>query len=89
MNSGVILAYVTGFILVLVFARLFLKPLKVVMKLVLNTVLGALVLLLANLIGGLFGFRIALNVYTSFIVGVLGIPGFILLVILKLLFGTV
>jgi len=88
-NSGVILAYVAGFILVLVFARLFLKPLKVVMKLVLNTVLGALVLLLANLIGGLFGFRIALNVYTSFIVGVLGIPGFILLVILKLLFGTV
>jgi inhibitor of the pro-sigma K processing machinery len=59
------------------------------MRLVLNAVLGALALLLANWIGGMFGFHIAFNVYTAFIVGTLGIPGFVLLVILKLLFGIV
>lgn len=83
------MAFAAGFILLLVFSGLFLRPLKVVMKLVLNTLLGALALLLANLIGGLAGFHIAVNVYTAFIVGVLGIPGFVLLVILKLLFGIV
>jgi len=83
------MAFAAGFILLLVFSGLFLRPLKVVMKLVLNTLLGALALLLANLIGGLAGFHIAFNVYTAFIVGVLGIPGFVLLVILKLLFGIV
>ncbi|NMA34126.1 MAG: pro-sigmaK processing inhibitor BofA [Clostridiaceae bacterium] len=85
----VILAFMAGLILMFILVRLFLKPLKVVMKLVLNALLGALALLIANWIGGLFGFHIALNVYTAFIVGTLGIPGFILLVILKLLFGIV
>jgi inhibitor of the pro-sigma K processing machinery len=75
----VILAFMAGLILMFILVRLFLKPLKVVMKLVLNALLGALALLIANWIGGLFGFHIALNVY----------PGFILLVILKLLFGIV
>lgn len=84
-----VLAYAAGLMVLLVFAGLFLKPIRVVMKLVLNTLLGALALFLANLIGGPAGFRIALNVYTAFIVGVLGIPGFVLLVILKLLFGIV
>lgn len=84
-----VLAYAAGLMVLLVFAGLFLKPIRVVMKLVLNTLLGALALLLANLIGVPAGFRIALNVYTAFIVGVLGIPGFVLLVILKLLFGIV
>jgi inhibitor of the pro-sigma K processing machinery len=85
----IILAYAAGLILMLVLVRLFLKPLKVVMKLVLNALLGALALLIANWIGGLFGFHIAFNVYTAFIVGTLGVPGFILLVLLKLLFGVV
>lgn len=89
MGPEVILAFMAGLILMFILVRLFLKPLKVVMKLVLNALLGALALLIANWIGGLFGFHIALNVYTAFIVGTLGIPGFILLVILKLLFGIV
>lgn len=89
MGPEIILAYAAGLILMLVLVRLFLKPLKVVMKLVLNALLGALALLIANWIGGLFGFHIAFNVYTAFIVGTLGVPGFILLVLLKLLFGVV
>ncbi len=87
MDYGVILAFAAGIILMIVLGRLFLAPLKVVLKLALNALLGAVALLLVNWIGGLFGFHIAFNIYTAFIVGTLGIPGFILLVILKLLFG--
>ena len=40
-----------------------------------------------NLIGASFGFHIGLNIGTSILVGILGIPGAALLVILKLILG--
>ncbi len=86
-NFGVIIAYAVGIILLLILGRLLLTPLKVVMKLLLNVLLGAAAILLVNWIGSLIGFHIALNIYTAFIVGILGIPGFVLLVLLKLIFG--
>ena len=86
-DYGVILAYAVGIILLFVLGRLFLVPLKFLMKLLYNSLLGAIAILLVNYIGGLIGFHIAFNIYTAFIVGTLGIPGFILLVILKLVFG--
>ncbi|MGI6668222.1 MAG: pro-sigmaK processing inhibitor BofA family protein [Acetivibrionales bacterium] len=86
-DYGVILAYIIGIILLLVLGRLLFVPLKVVMKLVCNALIGAVVIFLVNLAGGLFGFRIAFNIYTAFIAGTLGVPGVILLVILTLVFG--
>ena len=52
---------------------------------VINIVVGGLLLLLVNYIGGNFGFVIPLNWITALIVGILGIPGLITLVVLKLL----
>lgn len=86
-DYGVVLAYIIGIILLLVLGRLLFVPLKVVMKLVYNALLGAAAIFLVNLAGGLFGFHVAFNIYTAFIVGALGIPGFILIVILKIIFG--
>jgi inhibitor of the pro-sigma K processing machinery len=80
------LAYIVGIILLFIFGRLFLTPLRTILKLVLNSLLGAAVILLANWAGGLFGFHMALNIFTAFIVGTLGVPGFILLAVLKLIF---
>lgn len=85
-DYGVILAYIIGIILLLILGRLLFVPLKVVMKLIYNALLGAVAIFLVNLIGGIFGFHMAFNIYTAFVVGILGIPGFILLVILKLIF---
>ncbi len=85
-DVGVVLAYAAGIILLLVFGRLFLAPVKVILKLALNSLLGAAAILLANWAGSIIGFHMALNIYTAFIVGTLGIPGFILLSILKLMF---
>ncbi len=86
-DYGVILAYGVGIILLFILGRIFIVPLKAVLKLVINALLGAVAILLINWVGGLIGFHIALNIYTAFIVGTLGIPGFVLLVILKLIFG--
>lgn len=42
---------------------------------------------LINLIGSLFSFHIGLNYITAILAGILGIPGVILLVILKIFLG--
>jgi inhibitor of the pro-sigma K processing machinery len=86
-NYSVILAYVVGIILLFILGRLLLIPVKVVLKLVYNALLGAIALIIVNYIGSLIGYHIAFNIITAFVVGTLGIPGFILLVILKLVFN--
>jgi inhibitor of the pro-sigma K processing machinery len=87
-DYGVILAYIAGIVLLFLLGRLLLVPLKIALKLVYNALLGAIAILLVNLAGSLVGFHIAFNIYTAFIVGTLGIPGFLLLIILKLIFGV-
>lgn len=56
---------------------------KLIKKLLINTVLGAVLLAVFNFIGIYFNFYIALNIYSALIIGVLGVPGLVLLIILK------
>jgi inhibitor of the pro-sigma K processing machinery len=86
-NYSVILAYAVGVILLFILGRVLLVPLKFVLRLTYNALLGAVCIIAVNFIGGFAGFHIAFNIFTAFIVGFLGIPGFILLVVLKLLFN--
>ena len=48
-----------------------------------NGVLGGVFLILFNLVGAQFNFTIPLNVISALIVGVLGIPGVLLLIITR------
>lgn len=56
-----------------------------ILKLIFNSILGGITILLINLIGGMWGFHIGLNFFTSILVGILGLPGAVCLVIIKLL----
>jgi len=56
---------------------------KFLKKLILNTMLGALLLAVINFIGIYFNFNIALNIYSALIIGILGVPGLVLLIFLK------
>ena len=85
MDIWVIFAYVLGLIALVIIIRLFLFPFKILMKLVYNALLGGIILVLFNLVGKLVGFTLALNVVSAFITGILGIPGVILLVALKII----
>jgi len=86
-NYSVILAYAVGIILLFIVGRLLLVPMKIVLKLVYNGLLGASALIVINYIGRLIDFHIAFNIVTTFTAGILGIPGVILLIILKMLFN--
>jgi inhibitor of the pro-sigma K processing machinery len=56
---------------------------KIFKKILINTILGAVLLAVINFVGIYFNFNIALNVYSALIIGILGVPGLILLILLK------
>ena len=53
-------------------------------KLIINSILGGVLIFLINQIGTSFGIHIGLNLVTSIFVGVFGIPGAILLIVMKI-----
>lgn len=67
--------------------RVFALAVKKVLKLVFNSILGGGLIYVINIIGSSFGFHIGLNLVTSITVGILGIPGAIALILIKLLIG--
>lgn len=74
---GLLLLYILGMILV--------WPLKKILKLIFNGILGGIALLIFNFIGGFFSLHIAINPLNAIIVGFLGVPGVILLLILQII----
>lgn len=86
MDRGlVIVAWIVGLIIVLALGKVMLLPLKVILKLLVNGILGGIAIIVINLIGQTIGFSIPLNIVSALVAGILGLPGIILLVILKLL----
>ena len=73
---------------IIVAAYLFLKllsaPLKLAIKLLLHAGLGFLLLLVEEIIGGFFDFSLGINFVNCLVAGILGIPGVIILVLIKL-----
>lgn len=61
--------------------RILLKPMKLLTKLLINTCFGFATLFLLNMLSDYTGFLFELNTTNAVIVGVLGLPGLILLLI--------
>lgn len=73
-------------IIVLLLAKFVLKVnTKRLIELIINILLGIVVIWLINKFGGSLGISIPLNFITALVVGVLGIPGVIILVLLNLI----
>ncbi|MDD4570560.1 MAG: pro-sigmaK processing inhibitor BofA family protein [Tepidanaerobacteraceae bacterium] len=82
-DYAAVLAYAFGLLMLYVVGRVLIMPLKIVLKLVYNALIGGIVLLILNFVGGYIGLYIALNPITALLVGFLGVPGIIMLLILK------
>ena len=82
-----LITYLACICFLFLFGKIFIVPIKKILKLVINSVLGGIAIFLINLIGGIWGFHIGLNVFTSILVGLLGLPGAVCLIIVKLLIG--
>ncbi len=84
-NQGVLIA-IFGILILLVAVKLFTAPMRWAFKAALNTALGFVGLFLFNLIGQSFGLSLGLNLLNAAVIGVLGLPGFELLLMLQWLF---
>jgi len=82
MNTLIIISCIC---MLFVLGRIFIVPIKWILKLIINSILGGILIWVINLVGGMWGFHIGLNLYTSLLVGFLGIPGVIVLILLKLI----
>lgn len=80
-----LLTYLACICFIFIFGRVFILPIKKILKLIINSILGGVVIFFINLIGANFGFHIGLNIFTSILVGILGLPGVVVLVITRLL----
>ena len=56
-----------------------------ILKLIFNSILGGILIYFINLIGIEWGLHIGLNIVTSVFVGLCGIPGAVLLLVLKII----
>lgn len=80
-----ILAYAASLLLLFVFCRIFIKPIKWMLKLLINGILGGLILAAVNFAGGFAGITVIINPLSSILSGLLGVPGVILVIILQYL----
>lgn len=79
------LSFFIAIVILFIVLKLIALPIKLIIKLMVNAFLGGLILFLINLVGAQFGFVLDINWLTSLIVGFLGVPGVIIVVILHFL----
>lgn len=63
-----ILIIISCICILFVIGKIFIVPIKWILKLVCNSILGGILIWIINLIGGVWGFHIGLNIYTSVLV---------------------
>lgn len=82
MDFSAFIIYVGIIVMFFVFGKLFYWPIKVAIRLTINSLVSGALLILINTIGAELGVFIPLNVLNACIVGILGLPGIIMLLIL-------
>ena len=89
MNFLVIIAYVAGVLVLYVLGKMLMIPLRSIFNLIVNAVIGGGVLLVINFIGSFWGFGVGVNPITALVVGLLGVPGALLVIALGLVFNLI
>lgn len=78
----VIFAFALGLVLLWGIGYLLLVPMRWLGRLVINALIGGVVLWVINLVGGQFGFILPVNPLNALAVGLLGVPGVVLVCLL-------
>ena len=83
--NNLIYTFIVAFAVYLL-VKILTAPLKLIFKLLINAAVGLVMLFVFNLIGSLFNFSIETSFVNCLVCGLLGIPGVILLIVIKILF---
>lgn len=79
-------AVVICILLVVLLFKILKTPLKWALKLLLNAVGGFIALVVLNFFGAIFGLSLTVNLVNCLVAGILGLPGVVLLLLLKYVF---
>ena len=71
---------------IILLLKIIAAPMKLAFKLLLNALFGFIILFVFNFFGDFVGFTLGINWVNALITGCLGIPGVILLILIKLFF---
>jgi inhibitor of the pro-sigma K processing machinery len=63
-------------------SRMFYRPLQIILKAGCRLLLGGAAILLFNLVGAYWGITVGLNIYSTLIVALMGLPGLGMLIAL-------
>lgn len=85
MDATSVIIYLACLIVIFIVGKIFFVPLKSIFKLLINSILGGILIYIVNIVGASFGFHIGLNVGTALFTGLLGVPGVVFLVVLKII----
>ncbi len=83
LDVGSIFIYIFGLFVLYILCWFFIKPIKWVLKFSTRCLLGGGVIWIANWVLGGLGFHLGMNLLNAMTVGVLGIPGAIMLVFIN------
>ena len=83
---SIILLAVAGVLLLALIIRIFTTPLKWALKLLLNAGIGFVALFALNFFGSYLNVSLGINWINALVVGILGVPGLILLLLIKYFF---
>ena len=78
-----VVSFALGLVLLYLIGYLLLVPMRFLWRLLAGSLLGGLALWIVNHFGALVGFSVPLNPFTALITGLLGLPGFALVVALS------
>jgi inhibitor of the pro-sigma K processing machinery len=79
-------AVVVCILLVVLLFKILKTPLKWALKLLLNAASGFIALVVLNFFGAIVGLTLPINLINCLVTGILGLPGVVLLLLLKYLF---
>ena len=86
LNQKIIAVLVGGFLLIALL-RVFRTPLRLAARLLVNTLLGFAALWLVRATAALTGITLGFNLFNAALIGALGLPGFLLLLLSQWVLG--
>ncbi len=84
MELSVILPFLGVLLAIFIILKILSAPFKLIIKVILNGLIGGLIIYVINWIGAGFSFALPLEWWSAILVGILGIPGAIILVLIQL-----
>lgn len=83
LQIGVLLTYAGAIIVIFIIGKMFLWPIKMIFRLVASSLLAGFCIVLVNTLFAGAGLFIPLNMPNALTAGILGIPGFVTLLLLN------